>query len=214
MLSKSQIIERLKNRELIVSPVLSNAQFGNASVDIRIGTVVSFVRARGISHVSPARHGPGSPNNVYDKEFGLRQKMERHEVPFRSPFLLHPGTLALVPTLEWFVLSNDLMGVVTARSTWAREGLSIATANFIQPGYAGIITLELANLGRVPIELYPGLRVAQIAFYEARPGKDEHLTERTGTFHMSFDPKHGDIAKGDEAFLPLPPSSSGDASTK
>lgn len=44
-----------------------------------------------------------------------------------------------------------------------REGLNIATATIINPEYHGIITLELANFGAIPIEIYPGLRIAQIA---------------------------------------------------
>lgn len=136
----------------------------------------------------------------HDKEAGLQQKHERYELKFKTPFLLHPGTLALVPTLEWVSLPQDLVGTVTARSTWAREGLSIATATMIEPGYQGIVTLELANLGEIPIALYPGLELAQIAFFDVvgdttRPNK--------GQFDLSFEPQQGNIAKPSEyPFLP------------
>lgn len=129
-----------------------------------------------------------------------RQKLERHEIPFLQPFLLHPGMLVLAPTFEWVALPNDLQGVVTARSCWAREGLNIATATFIGPGYRGIITLELSNLGQIPIALYPGLRVAQIAFLQLDKGFDE--TPRSSQFHMAFEPVSGKIADGEAPFLP------------
>jgi dCTP deaminase len=69
--------------------------------------------------------------------------------------LLHPGAFALVPILEWVRRPWDLRGMVMARSTWAREGLSVATATLIEPGYEGTVTLALANLGQIPISLSP-----------------------------------------------------------
>jgi dCTP deaminase len=123
-----------------------------------------MVRARGSSHVDPASVKHARNSTPHAREFVLQQKHERHELPFKSAFLLHPGALALVPTLEWVTVPDDLIGAVTARSTWAREGLSIATATLIEPGYKGIVTLELANLGEIPIKLYPGLQLAQITF--------------------------------------------------
>lgn len=134
---------------------------------------------------------------------GKKQKHERFDVPFMQSFLLHPGALALVPTLEWVKIPYDLQGVVTARSSWAREGLSIATATIVNPGYIGIVTLELANLGEVPIRLYPGLRLAQIAFYRLE-SKDSTADQALlkSQFDMSFEPSGGNIAKDDSPFIP------------
>jgi dCTP deaminase len=41
-----------------------------------------------------------------------------------------------------------------------------ATAGFIDPGFEGQITLELSNLGRIPVRLYPGMRIAQIVLHQ------------------------------------------------
>lgn len=154
-------------------------------------------RARGLSHVDPRRHSANSTE--HEIEEGRRQKLERHEIPFDEEFLLHPGMLALVPTLEWIVLPQDIQGVVTARSSWAREGLNIATATFIGPGYCGIITLELSNLGQIPIALFPGMRIAQIAFLEI--GKKYDKNPKRSQFSLSFEPQAGDISRDDDAFI-------------
>jgi len=199
-LGRSKLIERMRKGDLSVAPLLSRDQIGAASVDLRMGNVVLIIRARGSSHVDPAAAKVKPLASDHLREVSLQQKYERFELPFETRFLLHPGGLALVPTLEWVSLPADLMGAVTARSTWAREGLSIATATLIEPGYQGIVTLELANLGEIPIALYPGLQIAQIAFTEVdgdttRPGK--------GQFDMSFEPKQGTIANRSEyPFLP------------
>jgi dCTP deaminase len=197
---RGEIIDRMIKGDLTVSPLLSEKQIGAASVDLRMGNVALFVRARGISHVDPA-FASRRDTKDHESETRYQQKHERHELPFGTRLLLHPGALVLIPTLEWVTLPEDVMGAVTARSTWAREGLSIATATLIEPGYQGIVTLELANLGEIPIALYPGLEIAQISFIKTVG--DTRRPHADGQFNLSFEPRQGTIAKETEfAFLP------------
>jgi dCTP deaminase len=201
VIGRAELVTMIQQRTLVVSPILSSEQIGASSIDLRIGNVVLMVRARGSSHVDPAAYKKHSSGPALLLEVDKRQKHERYEIPFGERFLLHPGTLALVPTLEWIKLPPDVHGMVTARSTWAREGLSIATASFVEPSYQGIVTLELANLGQVPIALYPGLRIAQIAFNKVH-GKTDH-PKKGKQFQLSFEPQQGDIAKKDDyPFIP------------
>jgi len=205
ILARDQLIDRLRSSDpakvLVVSPILTDTQISAASIDLRMGNVALMVRARGSSHVEPKVTLQGANATLLQQaEIDSRQRHERYEIPFKSKFLLHPGSLALVPTLEWVALPNDLHGAVTAKSTWAREGLSIATATFVEPGYRGIITLELANLGEIPITLYPGLRLAQIAFATVLGNPKRNDKPQ---FQLSFEPKQGELAKiEDKPFLP------------
>jgi len=199
-LVKSSILKSIADKQLAVSPILSAGQIGASSIDLRLGNVFLMVRARGLSDVDPVRFANAdSTSGDHALQQAKRQKHERYEAPFGEKFLLHPGMLALVPTLEWVKLPANLQGIVTARSSWAREGLSIATASLIHPGYKGVITLELANLGQIPLTLYPGLRIAQIAFYSlTKRAREKEMTSR---FNMAFEPVEGDVARGDEVFL-------------
>jgi dCTP deaminase len=192
----SELVERLRAGTLVISPLLSQKQIGAASIDLRLGNVALMVRARDASHVDPKSVKDVANNaNSWYAERDRKQKHERYEVPFDSNFLVHPGSLVLLPTLEWLKLPHDLQGSVTARSTWAREGLSIATATFIEPYYQGIVTLELSNMGQIPISLYPGMRVAQIAFTKV----DGNTTRPdSGQFKLSFEPTQGRVAADDE----------------
>ncbi len=80
--------------------------------------------------------------------------------------------------------------------------MNIATATIVNPGYRGIITLELANFGEIPIRLYPGLRIAQIAFYTLEQhDKEKDTNGLVGQFDMNFEPRAGQLAKGDEPFI-------------
>jgi deoxycytidine triphosphate deaminase len=55
--------------------------------------------------------------------------------------------------------------IPTHNSSLGRLGLIVhATAGFIDPGWKGTLTLELNNLTRVPIKLYPRLLIAQLSF--------------------------------------------------
>jgi dCTP deaminase len=200
-LVKKEILAHIAGKGLVVSPILATAQIGASSIDLRLGNLFLMVRARGLSVVDPGRFVRKSDQaNDHAYEQARRQKHERFEAPFGQKFLLHPGMLALVPTLEWIKLPPNLQGIVPARSSWAREGLSIATASIIHPGYKGVITLELANLGQIPLVLYPGLRIAQIAFHTlTEPAEEKDMGSR---FSMAFEPVEGDLAHGDEWFIP------------
>lgn len=201
-LSRDVILSRIIDKSLVVSPILSDKQLGPSSIDLRMGTVVLIARAGAQSHVDPAAYvREMSEPDHHDAIRSRKQKHERYDVPFHESFLLHPGTLALVPTLEWVKIPYDIQGVVTARSSWAREGLNIATATIVNPGYTGIVTLELANFGEIPIKLYPGLRLAQIAFYELKDGGSGLQPGPSGQFQMSFEPSAGNVAKDDAAFI-------------
>ena len=57
--------------------------------------------------------------------------------------------------------------IPTHNSSLGRLGLLIhSTAGFVDAGFDGHITLELANVASLPITLYPGMKIGQISFME------------------------------------------------
>ena len=86
-------------------------------------------------------------------------------VPADESFVIHPGEFCLGRTLEWVELPDDVVARIEGKSSLGRLGLIVhATAGFCDPGWKGTLTLELNNLTRVPIKLYPGLLIAQLSF--------------------------------------------------
>ena len=80
-------------------------------------------------------------------------------------FVIHPGEFCLGRTAEWVELPEDVVARIEGKSSLGRLGLIVhATAGFIDPGWKGTLTLELNNLTRVPIRLYPHLLIAQLSF--------------------------------------------------
>jgi dCTP deaminase len=88
------------------------------------------------------------------------------EGPPDEPFVLHPGEFVLGATLERITLADDIVARLEGKSSLARLGLVIhSTAGFVDAGFDGDVTLELSNVATLPILLYPGMRIAQFAFF-------------------------------------------------
>lgn len=82
-----------------------------------------------------------------------------------EPFIVHPGDFVLGVTLEKIKLPDNIVARVEGRSSLGRLGIIIhSTAGFVDAGFEGTITLEITNINRMPVALYPGMRVCQLAF--------------------------------------------------
>ena len=89
-----------------------------------------------------------------------------------------PRSFVLGVTLEWIRLPKDLAGYVTAKSSWGRRGLIIATATGVHPGFTGCLTLELSNVGEIPIAIKPGMTICQLFLHSVDDSGSEH-TDRS-----------------------------------
>lgn len=79
--------------------------------------------------------------------------------------VLPGGEFVLGSSVEEVRLPAWLACRVEGKSGLGRLGLMVhSTAGWIDPGFTGHITLELANVRRDPIVLYPGMRIGQLAF--------------------------------------------------
>jgi dCTP deaminase len=102
---------------------------------------------------------------VLDVKKDLTDLTELVEVAEGESFMLHPGEFVLGSTLERVAVPTDLVARVEGKSSLGRLGLVIhSTAGFIDAGFDGHVTLELANLANLPITLYPGMKIGQISF--------------------------------------------------
>lgn len=150
---------------LMISPLLDpDEQIGPGTVDLRLGT--EFLEFN--------RSGQGILDVLRGDEATIRNSAyeRRTVVPLGEGLALHPGQFILGSTLEFLSMPSDIIGQVVSRSSWGRLGLLVATAVVVQPGFKGILTLELVNTGGVPIILRPGSRVAQIQLWKANESTD------------------------------------------
>ena len=88
------------------------------------------------------------------------------EVTSDETFVLHPGEFVLGSTYEVVSLPDDIAARLEGKSSLGRLGLlTHSTAGFIDPGFSGHVTLELANVATLPIKLYPGMKIGQLCFF-------------------------------------------------
>jgi dCTP deaminase len=182
-LSDTAILRRLIHpdyeRRIIISPMIDpSVQLGTDSIDLRLGSEFILTEQAHFTHVDPA-----STQEITRQKLATRTRFIRR-ASIAHPFVLHPGRFALAATLEFVALPGDIAAHVEGRSSWARLGIQVhSTATNVHPWSAGVITFELQNLGGLPVELYPGMRMGQLTFVQldtlaakpARSHKKYHL---------------------------------------
>lgn len=91
--------------------------------------------------------------------------MEEVIISDSRPFILHPGEFVLANLAEVTGVSDKMVGRLEGKSSLGRLGVIVhATAGFLDPGNELKMTLELSNIGVMPVTLYLGMPIAQMAF--------------------------------------------------
>lgn len=146
------------SERIVMSPMTLEKEMKNPSIDLRLGTrFITFHRSSIASFDAVSNDRP-------------RAVQREHEVSMEQPFVLHPGEVVLASALEYIALPYNVAAQVITRSSYGRLGLITATAVQVHPYYRGCLTLELVNLGNVPLALYPGEQVAQLIFFAVGNG--------------------------------------------
>jgi dCTP deaminase len=161
-----------------------------ASVDLRLGDSFRVFHNHRTSAIDLRR----PPENLTEEVI----------VPPEDSFVIHPGEFCLGRTLEWVELPDDIVARIEGKSSLGRLGLIVhATAGFCDPGWKGTLTLELNNLTRIPIKLYPGLPIAQLSFMALdRPALRPYGSPELGSHYQ------GQVAATESRFQ-APPTARG-----
>ncbi|MCA2965639.1 MAG: dCTP deaminase [Acidobacteriota bacterium] len=169
VLSDIDIKRYLAEGKIRIEPELPPEQYGSCSVDFRLGNEFSVFEHSRFAFIDPRDRG------------AIQDMMRTIVVPPGEPFILQPRDFCLAITEERLELADDVLGRLEGRSSLGRIGIIVhGTAGLFDPGWTGKATLELSNLGRVPVALYPGMRICSFTFeqlttpvsvpYRAKPG--------------------------------------------
>ncbi len=153
VLSDVDIRKSLASGKIAVDPALPEEHIGSCSVDFRLGNEFSI-----FEH---SKH----PYIDLRNKIEIEKLMRPIVVPDGEPFILQPREFALAITLEHLELADDILGRLEGRSSLGRIGIIVhGTAGLFDPGWSGRATLELSNLGIMPVALYPGMRICSMTF--------------------------------------------------
>lgn len=121
-----------------------------ASIDVHLGPTLEV--EYGTYPIDPAKDNTAAFSRmVMDTEHG---------------YLLMPGELVLGATHEIINLPDGIAARFEGKSSLGRLGLMThVTAGFIDPGFRGQITVEIAKVGGASFILRPGMKIGQICFY-------------------------------------------------
>src|SRR5271170_5794259 len=153
VLSDVDIRRYLAQGKIKIAPDLPPEQFGSCSVDFRLGNEFNVFE-----------HSRHPFIDLRDRK-GIEGIMKSIVVPDGEAFILQPREFVLAITEECLELDDDVLGKLEGRSSLGRIGIIVhGTAGLFDPGWMGKATLELSNLGCMPVALYPGMRVCSFTF--------------------------------------------------
>ena len=153
VLSDIDIQRYIEQGKIKITPPLPPEQVGSCSVDFRLGCEFSVFE-----------HSRHSYIDLKDRT-AIQDLMRTIRVGPGEPFILQPREFALAITEETLELDDDVLGRLEGRSSLGRIGIIVhGTAGLFDPGWTGKATLELSNLGRMPVALYPGMRICSFTF--------------------------------------------------
>ena len=154
VLSDRDILKAMEAGRIKIDPRPDfERQLGSVSIDFRLGNTFMVFEHSRFSFIDP-RH----PQSIGDA-------MRTIVVSDDEPFIMQPGDFALASTVETLELADDLLGRLEGRSSIARLGITVhSTAAVFEPGWVGTATMELSNLGRMAVALYPGMRICAFSF--------------------------------------------------
>ncbi|BAW30812.1 MAG TPA: dCTP deaminase [Methanothermobacter sp.] len=154
ILSDRDIKKCLKDGLIIIDPLEDpERQIQPSSVDLRIGN-----EFKGFKIIRKPCIDPQEPEDI-------ESYMKSYHIKDGESFIIHPGEFTLATTYEYIGLPDNLVARVEGRSSIGRLGITMhVTAGYIDPGFHGKITLEISNIGKMPVALYPKQRVCQIVF--------------------------------------------------
>lgn len=162
VLSDKDIKVALKTGRIKIKPSIDlKTQLGSNSIDLRLGKVFRIFDHSKYAYIDPFKKDIGE---AVTREVKIKEG---------EPFIIQPGDFVLGTTIEYIELPDDLVGSLEGRSSIGRLGIVVhSTAASIECGFRGNITLELANMGKMPVALYSNMRICAVAFMQMTSSAD------------------------------------------
>lgn len=186
VLSDGDIKKALKGKKIVITPAPDlSTQLGSCSVDLRLGNTFRVFDHSRNAYIDPTKRD-------FSNEITKEVKVKKGE-----SFMMQPGDFVLAVTLEKVKIAGDLMGRLEGRSSLGRLGIVVhSTASVFDPGWDGQAVLELGNLGRIAVALYPGMRICAMTFEElTSPAKVPYTKKKHAKYKFQDGPTESKMHK-------------------
>ena len=185
ILPDHEIRELLRQGRLVVKPITDDVQIQPAGIDLRLGKEFRIFKQTSLPYIDTRKKADNYTDPV--------------EIEDGKPFIVHPGEFVLGTVMEYIKLPDDLMGSVDGRSSLGRLGIAIhATSASINPGWEGQFVLEISNVGRAPVAIYPGMRIAKLTLHRlSSPAERPYGSNHRHKYHKQEGVSHSRIHRDD-----------------
>ncbi len=174
ILSDKDVLAAVKEGKIKIKP-FEEENVMPIGVDLRLGNEFRIFKMDHKSHIDPSNPQVGDTTYLVKAEDG-------------KPFMVHPGDFILGVTREFVELPDDIAGRIDGRSSLGRLGIIVhSTAGHVDPGFAGKLTLEISNIGKLPVALYPGMKFCSLIF-EKTSTPVEHSYKKVGKYVGATEP--------------------------
>lgn len=145
LVEKNNLVEGLSKRE-VETPE-------GAGFDLRIGELYE-IKGQGFL-------------GVEERETPEMELISKYETGKRNEVLLKPRTYYLMKTMEKVNMPENLIAIMTPRSTLFRSGVYVFGGQ-VPPGYKGGLNMGIYNFRDEDFKLEMGARVVHIMFFETQ----------------------------------------------
>ena len=147
MFSDRDIAEAVARHHVVIDPI-DDRLLQPASYDMRLDDKFLLMRPHNLAFIDPA----------------VDQHDDLYEAVESKSLIIGPGQFVLASTVEVLTLDRYVYARIEGKSSLGRLGLLVhSTAGFIDPGFSGTVTLEIGNISSLPIKLYYGMPICQLA---------------------------------------------------
>lgn len=160
------VVEPLENPEVQIQP---------AWIDLRLGNKFRVFKITSTPFI--------------DTKTNSEAQTEKFSIADDEPFIIHPGEFILGGIKEFIRMPDDLLGVVDGRSSMGRVGIVVhSTSASINPGWEGEFVLEITNIGKMPVAVYPGQRIAKLVLHKlSSPAERPYNVRKEAKYYKEKD---------------------------
>lgn len=152
LLSDRDIRKEIEQGRIKVDPLDLEKQLMAVGLDLSLGNEFVMFNTSHRSHIDTSNYSP-------------EEHLGKVMVKDGERFIIHPGEFVLGITKEHVELPEDMAGRIDGRSSLGRLGIIVhSTAGHCDPGFRGKLTLEITNIGKLPIAIYPGMKFCSLLF--------------------------------------------------
>lgn len=113
-----------------------------------------------------------------------REKLPMDEIDIsQKPYVMRPGEFILAHSIEVFDFSDDLSALLRIKSSQGRIGFEHLDAGWVDPGFAGSLTLEYKNMLQFnSFEIQYGDPIGQLVFFGIDEVRPEQSYKKVGRY--------------------------------